>query len=79
MLATIVDLAALWKILIAVFAVGVGVTAIFGEGALAVARITQARRNGRSEDLLLNGLLVALAAVVCVAALVIGFLAMTHK
>ena len=79
MLATIVDLAALWKILIAVFAVGVGVTAIFGEGALAVAQITQARRNGRSEDLLLNGLLVALAAVVCVAALVIGFLAMTHK
>jgi Na+/proline symporter len=79
MLATIVDLTALWKILIAVFAVGVGVTAVFGEGALAVTRIAQARRDGRSEDLILNGLLVVLAAVVCAAALVIGFLAMTHK
>jgi hypothetical protein len=30
MLATIVDIDAIWKILLAAFAVGVGVTAIFG-------------------------------------------------
>jgi hypothetical protein len=44
MLATIVDIDAIWKILLAAFAVGVGVTAIFGEAALAAQRIAAARR-----------------------------------
>ena len=78
MLATIVDLGALWKILLAAFAVGVGVTAIFGEGAIAATRITIARRHGRPAPLA-DGLLVAFAAAVCVAAVVIGFIAMLHK
>jgi hypothetical protein len=78
MLATIVDIAAIWKILLAAFAVGVGVTAIFGEGAIAAARISIARREGRSPSPA-DGLAIALAAAVCVAAIVIGFIAMMHK
>jgi hypothetical protein len=79
MLATIVDIDAIWKILLAAFAVGVGVTAIFGEGALAAQRIASARRHGRTGDLALNALVVAFAALVCVAAIAIGFVAMMHK
>ena len=79
MLATIVDIDALWKILLAALAVGVGVTAIFGQGAIASTRIAAARREGRSGDAVLNGLVVAFAAVVCLAAIVIGFIAMLHK
>jgi hypothetical protein len=78
MLATIVDIAAIWKILLAAFAVGVGVTAIFGEGAIAAARISIARREGRSPSPA-DSLAIAFAAVVCVAAIVIGFMAMMHK
>jgi hypothetical protein len=79
MLAAIVDTAALWKIVVAVFAVGVGATAIFGQGAMALARIEQSRREGRAGVAALDVAVVALTAIVCVAALVIGFLAMTHK
>jgi hypothetical protein len=79
MLATIVDLNAIWKILLAAFAVGVGVTAIFGQGALAATRISIARREGRGGGLAADSLVVALAAVVCVAVIVVGFLAMMHK
>jgi hypothetical protein len=45
-LAAIVDTAALWKIVVAVFAVGVPATAVFGQGAMALARIERARREG---------------------------------
>jgi hypothetical protein len=79
MLATIVDLDALWKILLAAFAVGVGVTAIFGEGALAAARIAAARREGRPAETGADALVVGIAAIVCVAAVVVGFVAMLHK
>jgi hypothetical protein len=79
MLATIVDIDALWKILLAAFAVGVGVTAIFGEGAIASTRIAAARREGRSGDLLVNGVVIVLAGLVCIGAIAVGFLAMMHK
>jgi hypothetical protein len=79
MLAAIVDLAALWKIVVAVFAVGIGATAIFGQGAMALARIEHSRREGRGGAAPLDVAVVALTALVCVAALVIGFIAMTHK
>jgi hypothetical protein len=79
MLATIVDIDAIWKILLAAFAVGVGVTAVFGEGALAAARIAAARRNGRPVETAADALVVVFAGLVCVAAIVIGFIAMLHK
>jgi hypothetical protein len=79
MLATIVDIDAIWKILLAAFAVGVGMTAVFGEGALAAARITAARRNGRPAETAANALVVVLTGILCVAAIVVGFVAMLHK
>jgi hypothetical protein len=79
MLATIVDVDAIWKILLAAFAVGVGVTAIFGEGAIAATRIAAARREGRSGDLLANALVIGFAGLVWLGAIVIGFTAMMHK
>jgi hypothetical protein len=78
MLATIVDFDAIWKIVLAAFAVGVGVTALFGQGALAATRIAMARREGRS-GAVTDGAVIALTAVVCAAAGVLGFIAMLHK
>lgn len=79
MLATVVDLAALWKILVVVLVAGVGITALFGEGVVSVDRLLSARRADRRGAVILNGVIVALTAVVCVAALVAGLVAMTHK
>jgi hypothetical protein len=79
MLATIVDIDAIWKILLAAFAVGVGVTAIFGEGALAARRVVGARREGRTRETVVNAVVVGFAGLVCVAAVVVGFIAMMHK
>jgi hypothetical protein len=72
MLAAIIDFAALWKILVTTFAVGVGLTAVYGAGAAAAARI------GRGSTVA-NGALVAVAGLICVAALVLGLYAMTKK
>ena len=58
---------------------GVGVTAVFGEGTLAAARITAARRNGRPAETAADALVVVLAGIVCVAVIVVGFVAMLHK
>jgi hypothetical protein len=79
MLAAIVDTAALWKIIVAVLVVGVGVTAVFGEGAFALERYVAARRERRAGSVLANGLELALVALVCIACLVAGVVAMTHK
>jgi hypothetical protein len=79
MLATIIDLHAIWKILLAALAVGVGATAVFGQGAFAAQRIGTARREGRTGAVVANGAVVAVAGIVCAAAVVIGFVAMTHK
>jgi hypothetical protein len=79
MLATIVDGAAVAKILAAVLVVGLGLTALYGQGALSLERISAARREHRFGAVLVNGLVVAVAVLACLAALVIGFIAMTHK
>jgi hypothetical protein len=80
MLATIVDLHALWKILLAALLVGVGVTALFGQGALAAERLSgDRRREGGAGALVRDGALVMLAFAVCVAALVVGVVTMTQK
>jgi hypothetical protein len=46
---------------------------------MALARIERARREGRAGVAAFDAAVVAFAALVCVAALVIGFVAMTHK
>ena len=68
-LATLIDFAALWKIFLVVVLVGVGGTALFGQGV-----ISYERRSG-----VLDYAVVALTAIACLGALVIGFIAMTHK
>jgi hypothetical protein len=79
MLATIVDFSALWKVLLIVLAVGVGLTAMFGQGIVSFERLGEARRAHDTGAVVLNGLVVAVVALVCVAALVVGCIAMTHK
>jgi hypothetical protein len=79
MLATIVDTGAVLKILLAALIVGVGVTAIYGLGARASARIGRARSEGHTGEVVGDAFMIAIAALVCLAALVVGFIAMTHK
>jgi hypothetical protein len=79
MLLTIIDTAELWKIVVAILIVGVGVTAVFGEGAFALERYVAARREHRGGAVLANGAELALVALVCIACLVAGVVAMTHK
>ena len=79
MLATVVDFGALWKVLLIVLFVGVGLTAIYGQGIVSLERLGEARRAGHTGAVVLNGLVVGIVALVCLAALVAGFIAMTHK
>jgi hypothetical protein len=79
MLATIVDWSAIWKVFVVALACGVGLTALFGEGVVSLERLAAARRSGRTGAILLSGATVALTALVCLAALIAGFIAMTHK
>jgi hypothetical protein len=82
MLASIVDFHALGKILLAALIVGVGVTFLFGQGALAAERLTQSRAGHRPSSptaALRDGALITLAAAACIAALVMGVIAMTNK
>jgi hypothetical protein len=79
MLATVVDTGAVLKILLAALIVGVGVTAVYGQGAQATARLARARREERTGEVVGSALVIGVAALVCVGALVVGFIAMTHK
>jgi hypothetical protein len=82
MLATIVDFHAIGKILLAALIVGVGVTFLFGQGALAAERLTQSRAGQRTSSptaTLRDGALITLATAACIAALVMGVIAMTNK
>jgi UPF0716 family protein affecting phage T7 exclusion len=79
MLATLVDTSALWKIVLAAFAGGVVLTAVFGVGAVRLEALTRARARNASGGVAGNAVVVAACAAVCAAALVIGFISMTHK
>lgn len=79
MLAALVDTAALWKIVLAAFAGGVGVTAIFGLGTMRAEALARARARRESGAQAVNAAAVAACGAVCLAALVVGFIAMTHK
>jgi hypothetical protein len=68
-----IDLDALWKILVVALVIGVGLTALFGEG---VAALERARRGSAVAG---NAVVVALVAAACLAALAAGLIAMTHK
>jgi hypothetical protein len=75
---SLVDVDALWKIVAAGFAGGAGVVVAFGLVLLGRSRAAQAREG----DVVGRGASVALAAlggVLCAAALIVGFIALTKK
>jgi hypothetical protein len=77
-LASVVDTAALWKIVVAGFAGGAGVVVAFGFVLLGRSRYQQARDGGavtRSTAVLMA----VGGGVFCAAALIIGLVAMTKK
>ena len=79
MLAAIVDVSALWKVLLVALCAGVGITALYGQGIVSLERFTEARRAGDTGAVVASGLVVGLVALVCLGTLVAGFLAMTHE
>ena len=79
MLATLVDTAALWKIVLAAFAGGVGLTAIFGIGAIRVEALSRSAPERSGGDRAASTVVVVVCAAIWLAALVVGFIAMTHK
>lgn len=79
MVAALVDTEALWKILLAALAGGVGLTAVFGFGILRYEDLRAAREQGDTGAIVAAVAVLAVCAAVCVGALVVGFLAMTKK
>jgi hypothetical protein len=73
----LIDWSALLKILLVALCGGVGVTAIFGFGVLRLEAFDDARSQGRGGAA--NLVVVGLCGAVCLAAVVIGILAMMHK
>ena len=75
---SLVDFDALWKIVVAGFAGGAGVVLAYGFVLLGRARYAQAREG----DVVARGsaiVLGALGGVLCAAALIVGFIALTKK
>jgi hypothetical protein len=75
---SLVDFDALWKFVVAGFAGGAGVVVAFGFVLLGRSRYEQAREG----DVVTRGaavLLAALGGVLCAAALIAGFIALTKK
>ena len=75
---SLIDFDALWKIVVAGVAGGAGVVVAFGFVLLGRARYAQAREG----DVVSRGasvLLAALGGVLCAAALIVGFIALTKK
>jgi hypothetical protein len=74
--ASIVDFNALWKIVAVSILAGAGVVGAFGYVLLGISRYQEAQgRGGRATYVLL----VAVGSSFCLAAVVIGLIAMTHK
>jgi hypothetical protein len=79
MFAAVADWEALWRIAVVAFAGGVGVTAIYGFLVMRAEALERARQRGETATVAANGLLVGVCAAICIAAVVLGFIAMTHK
>jgi hypothetical protein len=71
--------AAVWTIVLCAFAGGVGITAIFGLGSMRLQALRHARERRAKGAAALNGAIVAARGAICVAALAVGFIAMTHN
>ena len=73
---SIIDLHALWKIIAVSVLVGAGVVGAFGYILLGLSRYQETHNRSRQAS---YGLPVALSGGFCLAAVVIGLIAMTHK
>jgi hypothetical protein len=78
-IATIVDIDALWQTVAAAFVAGVGTTLVFSLAILGVARFTEASREGRSLESALFAALTVLGLLATAAAIVFGVIVMTTK
>jgi hypothetical protein len=76
---SLVDTSALWKIVAAGFAGGAGVVIAFGFVLLGTSRLGESRSSGGTAVRAGYALLVLLGGAFCLAALVVGFIAMTKK
>jgi hypothetical protein len=79
MFAALVDTEALWKITLIAFGGGVGITAIYGFMVMRAQRVAQARERREPGAVALNATLVAVCGAICLAAIVLGLIAMTRK
>ena len=74
---SLIDTSALWKIVLAGLGGGVGVVVAFALVLIGLSRVSDARGGALTRGG--YALMTALGALVCVGALVVGFIAMTKK
>jgi hypothetical protein len=79
LMATVVDTAALGKVIAASLIAGIGLTMIYSLAILGTARFADMRRAGRPVEAGLFALLGAAALFACVVAIVVGIVIMTQK
>lgn len=79
MIATLVNFDALWKIVAVGFGVGAGAVVVWSTLLIAVTRARLARERGEIASLTGYGALIGACGLAFAAALVAGFIAMTHK
>ena len=79
MLATVIDVDALLKVILAALGAGAGVTAAFSFVILGSTRFAERRQQGRPLAAGAFGLLAALALAACVLALIVGLRVMISK
>ena len=78
-LATVVDTAALAKVIAASLIMGIGVTLVFALAILGATRFADMRRDDRMLEAGAFGVLAAIGLTACVAAVVLGIIVMTSK
>jgi hypothetical protein len=78
-LATLVDTAALAKVIVASLIAGIGITVAFALAILGTTRFTDMRQDARSIEAGAFALVGAVALAACIAAVVFGIVVMTSK
>jgi hypothetical protein len=78
-IATVVDTAALGKVVAASLIAGIGVTAVFAVGILGATRFADMRRDARPIEAALFAIMGSVALLACLAAAVVGIVVMTTK
>ena len=77
--ATVVDVHALWRVIVYSLIAGVGVTIVFSCGIVGLTRFDEVRRGQRSGSAVAYGALAAMAAVIVIAVVVEAIVIMARK